>query len=76
MDKSRGPLTRQNFLSGIGNSIPPAPIGDSIQRMLVGTDQIRFVAGDYIGIYVDIDDDTPTAPPRIIIEGTLYIQFT
>ena len=64
--------SRQNF-----KILPPSiPIGESsISRMLAGSDQIKFAQKDYIGIYVDIADDTPTAPPAIIIEGTLYIQF-
>ena len=65
--KSLGPVIPNNSQGSTSNMLVALPATPS---------QITFLAKDYIGIYVDIDDDTPTAPPRIIIEGTLYIQFT
>ena len=67
--------SQANFLSG-GNSLPSTlvtAVGSQILRMLAPP--IKFVAGDFIGIYVDSDSEGST-PPEIIIEGTLYIQFT
>ena len=71
---SPGIQSRKNF-----KIILPTILGStdgSISRQLTGPDQIRFFAKDYIGIYVDITDDTPTVAPELIIEGTLYIQIT
>ena len=41
----------------------------------ISSTAIAFVAGDYIGIYVS-EVVTGTTPPKIVIEGTIYVEFS
>ena len=73
------PSPTRQLLKSLGPVIPNNSQGSTSNMLVVpptSPSQIKFLAKDYIGIYVDINDDTPTPPPNIIIEGTLYIQFT